>query len=230
MNDQNLFVIGEMNSRHRQDPLFASQSDHIRQFDPTVHLYAINPSLFRTPQDLVILSHEPERQFLFRLIEHSRQISAWIKSPDREFYSLEYEYWKRGKDRVRRSFNPDFFIRINIGDYLLNSTELEPSAIERLRHFQDHLIDDLILAVEIKSDEDDSDTTNAKATYGMEHFQALNRRLQEVNPNDLAEEFRQSVNQRYLFYLLRPEDYPSWFGKIRTGIFAYDLDMPKGTE
>ena len=61
---------------------------------------------------MVIVSHEPERHFIFRLIEHSKWISSWIKSADREFYSLEYEYWKGEKDRVRRPFSPDFLLEI----------------------------------------------------------------------------------------------------------------------
>jgi len=28
------------------------------------------------------------------------------------------QYWKGGKDRVRRSFNPDFFIKIDLDEYI----------------------------------------------------------------------------------------------------------------
>ena len=45
-------------------------------------------------------------------------MDSWIKSPDKNFYSIAYEYWKGGKDRVRRSFNPDFFIRIDFDEYI----------------------------------------------------------------------------------------------------------------
>ena len=65
--------------------------------------------------------------------------------------------------------------------------------------------------VEIKSDDDDSESTRAKAQYGEEHFEALNRRLRETNPIDLPEPFRDSISQQYLFYVLRPADYPSYF-------------------
>jgi hypothetical protein len=36
-------------------------------------------------------------------------------------HSIDYEYWKCGKDRVRGSFNPDFFIRIDLDDYVSNN-------------------------------------------------------------------------------------------------------------
>ena len=188
------------------------------------HLYAVNSSLFRTPQDLVIVSHEPERHFLFRLIENSKLISSWIKSPDREFYSLDYEYWKGGKDRVRRAFNPDFFININLQDYISHlSPEPDQKAIQRLRKIQDQGIEDLILVVEIKSDDDNSDETRAKGVYGEEHFKALNQRLRETNPIDLPEQFRNSTNQLYSFNILRPAAYPSWFGRLRNGLIAFDF-------
>jgi len=209
LSDQNMFVLQELTKQKKQRTLdetwLTSQEnfnkDYIRQMALFKHLYAVNSSLFRTPQDLVIVSHEPERHFLFRLIENSKLISSWIKSPDREFYSLDYEYWKGGKDRVRRSFNPDFFIRVNIAGYLSQLTaDPEDQGISRLRQLQDKGIEDLILVVEIKSDDDDRDQTRAKGNYGTEHFLAINRRLRGTNPIDLPERFRNSTNQLYGFW------------------------------
>ena len=146
-----------------------------------------------------------------------------MKSPDKDFYTLDYEYWKAGKDRVRRSFNPDFFIRIVISDYLMHlNSNGHSKAVDQLRYMQDQLIEDLMLAVEIKSDDDDSESTRAKGQYGEDHFKALNHRLKETNPIDLPESFRDSINQQYLFYVLRPQDYPGWFSRLRNGLIAMD--------
>jgi type III restriction enzyme len=210
-----------------RDDWLPSQEDYnretIRQMLPFKNLYAVNTSLFRTPQDLVIVSHEPERHFIFRLIENARWISSWIKSPDREFYSLEYEYWKGEKDRVRRPFNPDFFIRIHLYEYLIRlGINADPQALHRLRGFQDQGIEDLILVVEIKDDDDNSAETRAKENYGKDHFQSLNNRLRETNPIDLPKDFRDSLKQHYFFYLLRPNEYAGWFAKIQNGLIAWE--------
>ncbi|MDO9542317.1 MAG: hypothetical protein Q7J98_08345 [Kiritimatiellia bacterium] len=234
LDEANRFVIKQVTQGDKQltfDQLGLQgqdfNRDYIRQLVPLKNLYAVNTSLFRTPQSLVIVSHDPERQFLFRLIEVSKALTAWVKSPDREFYSLDYEYWKGGKDRIRRSFNPDFFIRLNIADYL---THLPPDpksmAIGRIREIQDKGIEDLVLVVEIKSDDDDSEETQAKSAYGPEHFRALNARLRQTNPIDLPEEFRKSVSQLYAFFVLRPSEYPGWFGKLRSGLIAFDMVIP----
>ncbi|MBN1102417.1 MAG: DEAD/DEAH box helicase family protein [Deltaproteobacteria bacterium] len=230
--EQNLFVLEEMQGKERQlklgDGWLSSQEefnrDYIRQLVPFKHLYAVNTSLFRTPQELIILSHEPERSFLFRLIEHANLVTSWIKAPDRSFYTLDYEYWKGGKDRVRRSFNPDFFIRIGIPEYL-SRLSLGPTSgtLKRIRDLQDNGIDDLILVVEIKDDEDDSDETRAKGQWGEEHFRSLNRGLRNVNPIDLDENFRDFVGQGYMFYVLRPNEYPNWFARLRAGNIVFDL-------
>ena len=134
---QNLFIIDEIGKFPQQEGLPGFTHEYIRKVYASKNLYAANTSLFRSPQDLVILSHEPEREFLFRLIEHSKFINGWVKSPDMGFYSLDYEYWKRGKDRVRRSFNPDFFIRISIRDYLLFNPKADSNAVSQLRYLQE---------------------------------------------------------------------------------------------
>jgi len=94
--------------------------------------------------------------------------------------------------------------------------------VDQLRHLQDKGTEDLILAVEIKSDEDDSESTRAKDQYGEDHFKAVNRRLKETNPIDLPEQFKKSLNQQYLFYVLRPHDYPSWFSQLKNGLIVMD--------
>lgn len=227
---QNQFVLKEITRQPRQLELgqgtwLPSQEgfnpDYIRQMASLKHLYAVNTSLFRTPQELVILSHEPERLFLFRLIESGRLVNSWVKSPDTDFYSVDYEYWRHGRDRVRRSFNPDFFIRLDIGRYLNHlSADAVVNVVNRLRDLQNEGIEQLMLVVEIKSDDDNTDETRAKEAYAKEHFAALNRRLRGTQEVDVDRAFRDSVRQHYIFNLLRPRDYPGWFSRLKNGLVA----------
>jgi type III restriction enzyme len=235
LTEDNRFVLKEITKAESQRTFDTTwlqsqhdfNQDYIRQLAPFKHLYAVNPSLFRTPQDLVIASHEPERLFLFRLLENSKLVSSWVKSPDREFYSLDYEYWKGGKDRVRRSFNPDFFIRANLTEYLdqLPVNRVAP-AVDRLRQIQDQGVEELVFVVEVKSDDDNSEETRAKGRFGEEHFRSLNRRLRATNPIDLPGPFQESTNQLYGFWVLRPARFSHWFGQLRTGSIAFDLSLP----
>jgi len=232
LDNQNRFVLKEVTGKPQQSELgegtlqnLPSQEgynkDYIRQLAAFKHLYAVNTSLFRTPQELVILSHDPERQFMFRLIEQGRFLDSWVKAPDTDFYALEYEYWRRGRDRVRRSFNPDFFIVIDIGHYLMRLTaEAAVTGVDRLRSLQNEGIEQLVLVVEIKSDDDNTDETNAKETYGKEHFDALNSRLRSTQEMDVAEPYRSHVRQHYIFNLLRPHDYPNWFSRLKNGLIV----------
>jgi len=227
---EDAFVMDEMEKKARQlnlddewlEPTDISKSRYLRQFVPYKNIFIANTSLFKTPQDLVIASHEPERKFIIRLIENSKLIDSWVKSPDSGFYSLDYEYWKKGKDRVRRSFNPDFFIKIDIADYL---EKLSPDAaingIGRLRNMQDQGFETIIMVIEIKADEDQTEKTIAKEQAGLQHFQLLNTRLQETNPIDLEEQYQGAAStQRYIFKLLRPKEYASWFSRLRNGLFV----------
>jgi type III restriction enzyme len=235
---ENLFVINELTGGPAQMELGGGQlssqegfdTAYIRQIAQFRNLYAVNTSLFRTPQGLVIARYKPERQFIFRLVENSRLIASWVKSPDTGFYGLDYEYWKAGKDRVRRSFNPDFFIRVNLADYLLHLPE-DPKnmGVQRLRELQDAGTEDLILVVEIKDDDDDSEQTRAKGDYGDQHFRALNVRLRDTNPVDFPEQFRNDVNQIYAFWILRPAEFNGWLGRLRTGLIAFDM-LPPGKD
>ena len=232
LSPENLFVVTELTGGPEQMELGGGQlfsqegfnTDYIRQIAQFRNLYAVNTSLFRTPQGLVIARYEPERQFVSRLVENSRLITSWVKSPDSGFYGLDYEYWKAGKDRVRRSFNPDFFVRVNLADYLLHLPE-DPKnmGVQRLRELQDAGTEDLILVVEVKDDDDDSEQTRAKGEYGAQHFRSLNVRLRETNPVDFPEQFRGDVNQLYGFWVLRPGEYGGWFGRLRTGLIAFDV-------
>lgn len=223
---QNTFVMKELRGKPRQSQMDLGNTEPfdkncIRQVIPLMHIYAANTSLFRTPQELVLLSHAPERLFMFRLIEHGKLLEGWVKSPDSDFYSLDYEYWRNGKDRVRRAFNPDFFIRVNLGTYISKlPADASITGTAKLRELQDAGIEDLILVVEIKSDDDQTDETRAKEEYGRDHFKAVNNRLRETNPIDLPASFQSSIQQHYIFSLLRPAAFPGWFSRLRNGMIG----------
>ncbi len=228
LGEQNTFVMKELlgKDKARQGELGLKNTEpfdekSIRQLMPLKHLYAVNTSLFRTPQELVLLSHDPERQFMFRLIEHGKWLDGWVKAADTDFYSIDYEYWRRGKDRVRRSFNPDFFIRVNVAGFLSKlPADAAITGVSRLRELQNQGIEDLVIVVEIKSDDDDSDETRAKEAFAKEHFVALNRRLRGTQEADVQTPFRDSVRQHYVFSLLRPNDYPGFFSRLKNGLVA----------
>lgn len=183
-------------------------------------IYLVNKSMFKTPQSLVIVSHHPERYFIFSLINNAKYITSWLKSIDKGFYSLDYEYFKRGKDRTCRSFNPDFFIHFNLENYIDRIISEKPNVdVGKLKDLQNPGVRTLIRVVEIKSDEDKAEVTRAKERYGKEHFERLNNKLQNINPIDVPEEFSESTKSYYTFDLLTPHEYGSWFYKVRNGAF-----------
>ncbi|MDO9546415.1 MAG: DEAD/DEAH box helicase family protein [Pelolinea sp.] len=180
--------------------------------------YVVNTFVFKTPQSTVLVSHHPEKEFVFLLLEHSQYLDAWIKSPDKGFYSINYEYWKGGKDRVRQGFNPDFFIKINLDDYLaILKKKGVVKNLEHLKDLQDKGCETLIRVVEIKSDEDDDEATPAKSEWAKQHFEAVNEKLQLPLPGNFDKEYKSEIKQFYTFDLLKPEGYSRWFADLREG-------------
>ena len=111
---------------------------------------------FKTPLNIVIADHKPERLFVRELIKHenSKAVDSWLKSTDQDFYPIEYS-WKKGEHPKRGRFNPDFFIKINKN----------------------------ILVVEIKGDEeirDPSDENKAKYKAAKKHFDTLNEQQSKL--------------------------------------------------
>lgn len=155
--------------------------------DETLPRYALkeqNEFLFKTPVNFVFTNKEPERKFIENLCKKdvSEKISAWVKSRDRGFYSIEYT-WRKGEHQKPNSkFNPDFFIKIEKNDH------------------------DYFIIVEIKSDGDDSVENQAKYKYAKEHFERLNRILNE-----------KGIKQKYLFHFLSPNSYTEFFEYLKDG-------------
>ena len=128
---------------------------------PRQSTYEINVNNFKTPVDVVIVNGSPERKFVAKLFENnnSSKIDSWIKSRDKNFYSIDYTWRKNGHQKSNSSFNPDFFIKLKE-----NNT-------------------DIIVVVEIKDDGDDCEENKAKYRYALEHFDNLNYKLEKNGIN-----------------------------------------------
>ncbi|MCD6533738.1 MAG: hypothetical protein J7L25_06645, partial [Deltaproteobacteria bacterium] len=181
--------------------------------------YIVNPSIFKTPQSSVLVSHYPEKEFVFLLLKYAQYFNAWIKSPDKGFYSIDYEYWKSGKDRIRRGFNPDFFIKTDLDNYILTLRKKAQTVhLDLLRDLQDKGYETLIRAVEIKSDEDHDEATPAKVEWAKKHFASLNEKLLEPLPANLEKNCQDEAKQFYTFDLLTPKTFNRWFEDVQTGV------------
>jgi len=106
---------------------------------------------FKTPLNLVLTSHKPERLFVRELsnAENSKVVDSWIKSTDQDFYPIEYA-WRKGEHPKRGKFNPDFFLKMG----------------------------KKIIVVEIKGDEEilqPSEENIAKYKAAKNHFEIVNQ-------------------------------------------------------
>jgi len=199
--------------------LLGKHSEHVRPLieNDDRPPYIVNPSVFKTPQSTILVSHHPEKEFVFLLLENAMYLDAWIKSPDKGFYSIDYEYWKGGKDRVRRAFNPDFFIKINLDQYIaLLKKKSKSKNLDGLKELQERY-ETIIRVVEIKSDEDVDVATPAKAEWAKAHFEAVNEKLPEPLPGNFDRQYKDDIKQFYTFDLLRPDMYGVWFEKLKDG-------------
>lgn len=114
-----------------------------------------NKYFFKTPVNVVLTTHQPERDFVARLVDKdvAALLDAWVKSTDTGFYDISYS-WRRGDHTKQGRFNPDFFIKLKGG------------------------MD--VLVVELKEDGDTSDENRAKFKFASEHFARLNDRQNQV--------------------------------------------------
>ncbi|WP_338148981.1 hypothetical protein [Dysosmobacter acutus] len=60
--------------------------------------------------------------------------------------------------------------------------------------------------VETKMDRDDSSENKAKYRYALQHFEELNRRMEELGEPE-----------RYIFHFLSPNGYAAFFDHLRSG-------------
>ena len=211
---------GPQLSLFKPEDFVESKDEIIRPFvkGDTRPPYVVNTSKLKSPQNIVLVSHSPEKEFVFQLIEDSDCIDSWIKSPDRNFYSIDYEYWKGGKDRVRRSFNPDFFIKIDLDEYISSlESEGRKEHLEELKKLQDEGVETLIKVVEIKSNEERDEATPAKEDYAKTHFERVNSKLSALNLADIESQYRDDAKQHYTFDLLTPSQFLGWIADLKKG-------------
>jgi type III restriction enzyme len=108
-----------------------------------------NRHWFRTPVNVVLTTHEPERSFVRRLFDPavSERLAAWVKTPDVGFYEIGYS-WRKGDHTKQGRFNPDLFIKLADRDD--------------------------VLVIELKGDDDDTAENRAKLRFASEHFGRIN--------------------------------------------------------
>jgi type III restriction enzyme len=148
--DSESLEIGEDADRSALKEITDDDSDYRKRAAKRID----NKFFFKSPVNVVLATHEPERAFLTRLFdpEVSAKVQAWIKSPDTGFYEIGYS-WRRGDHTKQARFNPDLFIK------LADSNDL--------------------LVVELKDDLDASDENRAKLRFASEHFGRINSRQTE---------------------------------------------------
>lgn len=140
-----------------------------------------NEFLFKTPVNFVFTNAKPERDFVEYLCkqEIAEKIQSWIKSRDKGFYRIEYS-WRKSNHQKIGNFNPDFIIKVKKNNF------------------------EYFIVVEIKSDKDDCDENKAKYKYAKEHFEKLNKKLEE-----------REIKQKYIFHFLSPNGYPTFFDYLK---------------
>ena len=150
----------------------------------------INNFLFKNPLSCIFASSGPEFKFISELVkkDNAENIESWIKSRDRGFYQIEYS-WRKANHQKIANFNPDFIIKINKND---------------LSYF---------IVVEIKSDKDNTDENKAKYKYAKNHFDRLNKKIEE-----------QGLKQRYILHFLSPNGYTTFFEYLKNGILLEGQD------
>jgi type III restriction enzyme len=112
---------------------------------------------FKSPVNVVLTSHAPERRFVQKLV-HPRSaglLESWVKAPDVGFYTIEFAHQPGGTGRSKRGrFNPDFFILLKDSD--------------------------TVLVVETKANGDDSWENKGKVEAALSHFKAVNDQLKRA--------------------------------------------------
>ena len=155
--DATLFIDDLTNKFSDEESLNFINDLEADETRPVSALEKINNTFnFKTPMNLAVSDHKPERLFIRRLVkdENSKTYDSWVKSTDQDFYPIEYS-WKKGEHPKRGRFNPDFFIKIK----------------------------DNILVIEIKGDEeirDPSDENKAKYKAAINHFKTLNEQQDKL--------------------------------------------------
>jgi len=152
-------------------------------------LAVTDPAQWRTPTDIVIVSHDPERRYLRELLSrHEGMIAAWVKSPDTGFYAVPYTLTINGVAR-NLTFNPDWFLRVG----------------------------DDVLVVETKMDGDTSEENRAKLRGATEYFAAINR-LGEGRSGRYYPKFLSPSDYTAFFDSLADGSYPTFLSLLEADL------------
>lgn len=162
-----------------------------RKLDEIAHfpkaLQTVASGQFKCPTNLLVTRFEPERKFAAALFAHAELFDAFLKNADVGFYRFPYSFKSalHAKTHARtETFNPDFILKLAGRD--------------------------VVLVVEIKTDDDDAARNKAKLRDATEHFAQLNARLAE-----------RGEAWRYHFYFLSPADYGHFFEAVKAKRLAF---------
>lgn len=148
----------------------------------------MNSYNFKTPTNVGLVSHRPERLFVKQLVraENAKCLHGWIKSPDSHFYGIEFTY-RKGDHQKQSSFNPDFFLMVDGGKD--------------------------VLVVETKMDGDDTPENKGKLKYADQHFGLLN---EKQNMRRYLFYFLSPKDYDKFFQALRDGSYPGFQSELHT--------------
>lgn len=154
-------------------------------------LRPVDKTSFKCPTNLLIARFEPERKFCDALLAHAELFDGFFKNADGGFYRFPYSFKSGVHARTHartETFNPDFILKLAGCD--------------------------MVLVVEIKSDDDDSSRNKAKLRDAREHFAKLNEALAAAGKP-----------WAYHFYFLSEADYGHFFKAIEEGRFAFTSSL-----
>jgi type III restriction enzyme len=180
--------------------------DRAEAIDVAIHLFEVpNAYDFRSPTNVVLASHTPERQFIRRLVnpKTAAKLQSWIKAPDVGFYSIEFSYkLPGGRRRKHGYFNPDFFLLLDASD--------------------------TVVVVEIKADTDDSPINAGKITAATAHFAVANNLLaQQGSERRYLFHLVSPVDYDRFFEALRGDDLGSFRSTLQATLQSEDADEPE---
>lgn len=186
---KNKAMIYEQNSvnlSQKEDIDFIEEAKRKATYDNVIQ---VSKYSFKCPLNLVIASYGNERDFVKYLVmpEYAEHIDAWIKNvdkgTDKNCYRIPYSYRvgsesslaRKGGHQREAYFYPDFIIKI----------------------------DNDILLIEIKLDEDITEINRAKLKYARRHFKELNQKQEKYT---------------YYFKFLSHSDFSLFFEAVKGGI------------
>lgn len=136
---------------------------------------------YRSPLNITVFSSRPEIDFAKTLTreENAKFIDCWVKSKDKGFYSIPYNY-RPGTHPQQKQFNPDFILKK----------------------------ENKIIFVEIKDDEDTDIKNRDKISGATDYFEELNKKIEKkgsecsfyfLTPNDYTGFFEKVIRKNRSF-------------------------------